>query len=221
MAIAFVSGTSAQSSTGTGVTSGTFDSTGANLLIVPVTFYGTTDPTITDSKGNTWPSTMASRNGSNTGSIVFYAVNPTVGSGHTVTIAGGTLYQSCAPRAYSGAHTSTPFEQAALAAATSTSLTFIEVTPMADNDLLLAVEGFDGATGRATSVSTGFTIVVNVNATANAEGIDVATEIQTTATARTMSFNDGSDSRAGVLAVFKVAAAAGGDGNKLLLMGVG
>jgi hypothetical protein len=89
MAIALVSSLTATPG-GSGGTTAALDTSGANLLILSVSWYtiNTANPsTISDSKGNTW--TALTRRNSPSGHFahrLWYATNPTVGTGHTFTV---------------------------------------------------------------------------------------------------------------------------------------
>lgn len=82
MAIAFIDSTIAE---GSGATSGSIDTTGANLIVVCVgsNYSGPQVSAITDSKSNTW--TALTGRGAVAKGRIFYCLNPTVGSGHTFT----------------------------------------------------------------------------------------------------------------------------------------
>lgn len=67
----------------TGGTTSAVDTTGAKLIVIHAGFSGT--PTISDSKGNTW--TAGTLVSTSPATQFFYCINPTVGTGHTFTIA--------------------------------------------------------------------------------------------------------------------------------------
>jgi hypothetical protein len=76
-------------------TTSAINTTGATLLVVAVTDYGITNScldTISDSKSNTWVGIQAYYGGGGqAGTCIFYAANPTVGTGHTFTGSGGNI----------------------------------------------------------------------------------------------------------------------------------
>ena len=95
---------------GNGTTS-EIDTTGATLLVVNTTAFlgGGPVPTITDSKGNTWHALTQHSNNSYAQQL-FYAWNPTVGTGHTFTGTGG-FASTFEVAAFSGIKTTAdPFE---------------------------------------------------------------------------------------------------------------
>lgn len=73
-------------------TSAAIDTTGANLIVISVS-SSIAAVTLTDSKGNTWASdpTLDSGGGGAVGqhTTLYYCITPSVGSGHTFTVAGG------------------------------------------------------------------------------------------------------------------------------------
>lgn len=95
-----------------GATTAAVNTTGATLLVI-VAAYNTGTPTISDSKGNTWTALSAQQVG--TGSLwgrIYYAVNPTVGAGHTFTITASGMAPCIVASAWSGVATSAPLDVA-------------------------------------------------------------------------------------------------------------
>src|SRR5262252_10214264 len=145
MAIALVA--SIQSTTAqNGGTSGAIDTTGANLLVLSLGYYGT--PTVSDSKGNTWVPLTAhvGASGTGIGHRIYYAKNAVVGTGHTITVTGTNTWPVIAFYAFSGADTAAPFvaENGAQSASTglSGSLATGSVTPLANGSVV--VSGYAG-----------------------------------------------------------------------------
>ena len=84
-----------------GGTTTAIDTTGATLLVVSVGWFSTNPITVTDSKGNTWvPLTRAIA--STTQTQLFFCLTPTVGSGHTFTVSGTTIYPAILVAAFAG-----------------------------------------------------------------------------------------------------------------------
>lgn len=72
-----------------GGTTGTINTTGANLLVACVSYYANaTDPTIADSKGNSWTLAKAQEGAQSSHIRLFYSVPTAVGSAHTFTVTG-------------------------------------------------------------------------------------------------------------------------------------
>lgn len=112
MAISYVTNGHVGSSLGQhGGTSGTFDSTGGDLLVIAVAAdSGVTlvAGDISDSKGNSsWVRVGATyASGTATRIHIFYHASPTVGTSHTVTVTKNSSFASICVATFSGAHTS-------------------------------------------------------------------------------------------------------------------
>ncbi len=89
-------------------TTSAIDTTGSTLLVINLS-GNTGSATISDSKGNTWTALTAA--GTNAFSQLYYAANPTVGSGHTFTFTGLVVAGAMQVQAFSGVDTSSPFDQ--------------------------------------------------------------------------------------------------------------
>ena len=217
MSYAAIADAEAVSTNSTSVTTTGVDSTGADLITVVGSVYSALDPAITDSKGNSYTGHNVYRQVFSTTQI-FHCSNPTVGASHTVTNTGG--YPSVGVSFWSGSH-ATPFDQQNGGTAASSPVSAGSVTPSEDNELLITGYSDGTVAGSCNSIPTGFTSLGTLDATANANGVGHAYEIQTTATARTPSwgFTSASELSAAV-ATFKAAAAAAST-KRLLLMGVG
>lgn len=193
------------------VTTPAIDTTGANLIVLAVSSYAaTSEPTISDSKSNTW-SQLTIRSAGDTRFRLFYCAGPTVGSGHTFTVSpsAGNPYQSFCVGAFSGAAASTPFDQQNGATATGTSLATGSVTPSEDNELVIA--GLNFAAVNTISVNGGFTISDQINYSASVRfGSAMAYLIQTSLAAANPSFSwSTSTAAAAGIATFKAAAGGG------------
>lgn len=91
-----------------GGTTSSIDTTGANLLILAVSWYFGTISTLSDSKGNTW-FPLTTQFGFAFRHKFYYAKNAIVGTGHTFTVADTTIYPLIVAHAFSGASTN-PFD---------------------------------------------------------------------------------------------------------------
>lgn len=142
MAIALVSNTKVTPAGNSGGTSPGINTTGANLIILAVTWAITHSFTVSDSKGNTYTGlNIASTAGQN--SQLFYCLNPTVGAGHTFTISGAGSLQSMCIEAFSGVKISGAFDQQNTNTNTSAGTTIQtgSVTASAAGCLLVTVHG--------------------------------------------------------------------------------
>lgn len=219
MAIALVAHTSAGSSNGgVSVTTGAIDTTGASLLLAFVGDYNSvTASTVSDSKSNTWTALTTYSGGTNPRARIFYAKNPTVGTGHTFTATapGAATFPGVAFYAFSGADTTAPFdspqENGGGNTVSGTSFQPGSVAPSVDNELLFTGICLDG-TFSAPTVDSSFTIGDSV-AFSNGQtfGVFVAYQIQTTATTRnpTLSWTTAVTNKAGAIGTFKAATGGG------------
>lgn len=166
-----------------GGTSAGVDTTGATLLVVSVSWYGSSArPTLTDSKSNTWVA-LTEQKFSVAGNVLFYCKNPTAGSGHTFTLSGSSIYSCGQMEAFSGTNTSAPFDVESGATSSAFSLATGSITPTVDGCVIVAgLSAGDGTAGY--SIGSGFTVTdaYNHNPSA-AEGGAAAYLIQTTAAA--------------------------------------
>jgi hypothetical protein len=143
MAIALVVSTSkGDAGTQHTITSDAIDTTGADLLVVSVSWYNKSTPDeldVTDSKSNTWVHLTNYGSGSSSYTAIWYSVNPTVGTSHTFTFAETSTYPSIFVEAFSGADTTAPFdvENGAYSAAV-TSVATGSVTPTVNGEVICA-----------------------------------------------------------------------------------
>jgi lysophospholipase L1-like esterase len=190
------------------VTSSSIDTTGADILFVYVTDYQAASlGTVTDSRSNTWTALTAHAAASFSRGRWYYAKNATVGSGHTFTYSGTSVFPSICALAFSGSDTTAPADQEnGATSASGTTLATGSVTPGQDNELVLA--GFTFAsTGTPITAPSGYTDVGGSDFGGNHFGSWVAYKIQTTATATNPSFtkSGGASDLAAVVATFKAA----------------
>jgi len=183
MAIAYVTGVTANLGVNGGTTS-SVDSTGGNLIVVAVASYEpSTAPTVSDSKGNTYNALTAQIVSGLHRIQLFYAEGATVGSGHTFTVTGSTSYASISVNVFSGAKASSAFDQ----------------------------QNGAGSAPSALSINGGFsTPAVVYFAGGSAYGVGSAYLIQTTATAANPAWSwTGGSNETAAIATFKAAAAGG------------
>lgn len=192
-----------------GGTTGAVDTTGASLLIIHVASFAAVD-SVSDSKGNTW-TPLTSHGGANSRHTRFwYAANPTVGSGHTFTVSGTLIFPHIAVAAFSGAATTSPFDQEnGATSADATTLATGSVTPGEDNELL--VSGCCGAMTSSPTINSGFTVTDDApfGSGNNMQG-GLAYLVQTSAAAVNPTWNFNNTGGVGAsIATFKVAAVGG------------
>jgi len=140
-----------------GATSSAINSTGAGLLIVSVTNGSSADPlpTPTDTYNNTWLGPVVSRG--ETTVAVWWAVNPVVGTGHSVSYSDTGSYSSIGFAAFSGSPIASPLDKEATNVGGVGFLHPGEITPSQNGELLISAmsHGF----GTSASIDSGFTII--------------------------------------------------------------
>lgn len=222
--IALVTHAIGQSANGNDVTSGTFDSSGGNLIVVYVASIDTSGSlTVQDNKSNSYSACGGQTTGpDNTAGQLFYSTPGTVGSGHTVNTATSTgSVPSIAVLVFSGATTSSPCDQTAGAFSTGTqTLAVGPITPSANNAVIVSGLTYDAA--NSASVDSGMTISDQAQIIGGqAFGIALAYLVQTSASMITVTWDSGAGftAKSERLADFKASVATGGGG--LLSLGVG
>ena len=226
-AIALVAGTNAcqGSATGLDVTSDTLDTTGATLIVVAASgaSNGSSTITLTDSKSNTWTGGgYAQVNG---GQVVrlFWTSATSVGAGHTFSPDSSHDFTTVCVMAFSGTSGS-PLLDLESAGGTNFGTTVQpgSITPSANNYLHCAALAFNTA-GTITVSTPHDGLLIQENDTGNNQGLALACDIQTTATARNPTFTNSVSSSMAAMAVSlkDVGAAAPSAAGRQLLLGVG
>jgi hypothetical protein len=207
MAIAVVAQTVKVPGNSTTVTTDAIDTTGASLLVVATSsYYLGPGLTVTDSKSNTW--TALTEYTSNTEARVkmYYCVSPgSVGSGHTFTFSGSSIYGTLAVLALSGAGAIDAGEVGASNASSAT-LQPGTITPSQSGCICITAVAFN--TGSATlTIDSPFSKIASGYADYSGsvnEGLGLAYDIQTTATARNPTWTAaGAVDIAATMAVFR------------------
>lgn len=191
-----------------GGTTGSIDTSGANLLVIALSWYHSgTEPTVSDSKSNTWSGLLKS-NTAFTASKIYYCQGGTVGSGHTFTASGTGSYSSMCVLAFSGAAV-TPFDQQNGATATAdVTLATGSITPTENDEVVIAALSHENNSSGAVSIDGGFTAYKQAYSAGAGEGCGIAYLIQTTATAANPTWNITNSSHLSArIASFKAAAA--------------
>lgn len=124
-----------------GGTSGSIDTTGADLLVLVIGNNNSGAGTVTDSKSNTWYALTTE-----TLCTIHYAKNPTVGPGHTITLSAGEVYASVCFAAFSGANIASPFDQEN--GAPNDNASPGSITPSVDNCLVVGGATHSGLSTR-------------------------------------------------------------------------
>lgn len=140
--IVFISNTAGTSINSTSVTTPSADTTGANFIAVTVSsFAGSAEPTLSDSKGNTWTG-LTAQAGAVLRQRLFYCVAPTVGTGHTFTVSGASSFPALAIQAFSGVN-ATPFGTQNGTTDVGGTINTGSVTPSVNNSLFVTGLAFN------------------------------------------------------------------------------
>lgn len=169
-----------------GTTSG-IDTSGATGLVVGIVYQQGSTPTLSDSKGNTWTGLTAQTAGGDCFTQLYYATNPTVGTGHTFTVAGTNVASSIGILALSGANTSTFYDGTENGAGSINAIAIQpgSITPSQNDCVAVTVMSNYIDTGAASrSIDSGYTLHGQVGFSAgNYFPLACASLIQTTASA--------------------------------------
>lgn len=222
--IAVVASTLVASSDTSGITTGSLNTTGADLIVLCVGYYsgGGGTATVSDSKGNTWTGLTARTGGSGTGSDetsrIFYCSNPTVGTGHTFTVTSVTAatYPTIGALAVSGAKTaSSPFDVENGAGSVDVTIQPGSITPAVHGSLVFS--SINSGSGGDVTGNSGLT-VLSVPASGSIGG-GFGYKVQNPAAAINPTWNFAFAYNASAIAAFAPAVAAtppGGGGGLLL-----
>ena len=180
MAIAHIVSTSAGGTASSTVTSSAVDTTGANLIVVAVSVFGTNSVTVSDSKSNTPYTALTARTQATQSLRMYYFLAPSVGSGHTFTASGTSIFPTISVSAFSGVATSSALDQESGTTSASGGTTFQpgSITPSQDNCLL--VTGVCSS-GNTHSINGSFNATSTNEAAGQHVGGGIAYKIQTTA----------------------------------------
>ena len=198
--IAYVTGTTWAGTSGTN-TSSALNTTGASLLVICVTDKFSWS-NLADSKGNTW-TPLTAWTGTAPGLQLYYAANPTVGSGHTFSFDG---WSRCAVQAFSGVTTTSPFDQQNGGSGGASDGRPGSITPTQGNELVVCGVSVQGGSGLP-YIGGGFSATAQVaDAGGVPHGIGLAYRIQNTAVATNPAWATGSAVLSVGIASFKAAA---------------
>jgi hypothetical protein len=136
----------------TGSTTSSADTTGVNLLVLGVTYQTSAAPTISDNKGNTWTPGTVYTSGSYSARL-WYCISPTVGTGHTFSATASGSYASIVALGASVTAGAT----ITLDSQTGQTGNTANVTPSANNELIVAVNGQAAGSIAATGIGGSFT----------------------------------------------------------------
>lgn len=153
-----------------GGTTTDIDTTGATLIVIGITWYdGFVPPlVVSDSKGNLWlPLTVQSTAGTGVSVGLYYAYNPTVGTGHNFTVGTNSIYATLMVTAWGGGTGGALFDKENGATNTSaTSINSGSITPSRNDELIITVASFF-ANAAFDSVSADYTLLYNTAGVSN------------------------------------------------------
>lgn len=183
--IAIVANTVKSPGGGNGTTSAEIDTTGATNIVVAISYYYLgSSIAVSDSKANDWTA-LTARTASNEAAVqLYYCTECTVGTGHTFTLSCSSCFGTVAVLAWSGGGAYDNKESGASNAATST-IQPGSLTPSENGAIVVTAVAFN--TGSATltidspfeKISAGYADYAG----STSEGLGLAYDIQTTATA--------------------------------------
>ncbi len=176
----------------------------ANLLVAAVGYNPTvtSEPALTDNKGNTWSAIGSVNSGGTTKLRMFFLLNGAVGHGHTVTATGADSFGGVCLMAFRGSATS-PLGSA-LSDSDAGSASTVQpgpLTPDNDNSLVITGLAFDANSSGAVSINGGFTAVSTASVAATSVGSGLAYLVQTTAAAADPTWNVTNVATAGIAAM--------------------
>lgn len=210
MAFSVIASVGAAGST-TGATTGTIDTTGANLIIgLFPSYVGGSSLTFGDSKGNTWTPLSLYSTGSDGELQFYYTVPTTVGSNHDFTTGGSNVYGGPNVLAVSGVRIGDAFDRENGGNGNAASFQPGSTTPFQNDSLIVAGIVVNSNTDFATAaaVDSGFTITNRFNSSGTNYGHALAYKIQTSLGAENPTWTYTSNTLvAANIAVFKPGAA--------------
>lgn len=194
----------AGTSAGSGATTDAVDSTGCSLLVAG---YASriNIPTLTDSKSNAWTA-LTEYAPSSSRVRLYYCAAPTVGSGHTFSVSGGSAtYGTVFVLGFSGT-AATPFDKESGSGGTGgTSRQPGSVTPASNGSVLVSM--LSASTTTTNPLIDGSYTAHALSGTGVNQNSGIAYLIQTTATASNPTWSwTGNDHNAATIAVFSPAA---------------
>lgn len=168
-----------------GGTTSAVNTTGATqITLVTTRFTGGGAVTISDSKSNTWTARTEYDASGDPGVRFYDCFNPTVGTGHTFTIAGTGVYASVGALAFSGM-ASGSFDQ--VSGANATGVTTIQpgsITPAANDAVVISGMGWNPSSSQTPTINGSFSSPTYIDpGFGTTYGTAISYWIQTTATA--------------------------------------
>lgn len=185
-----------------GGTTSAIDTTGSKLIVLSVSKWTTGAISVSDSKGNTWVPLTERGSGSTPTNRLYYCENPIVGSGHTFTVTGSSVYIALGILAFNGSDIS-PFDlENGNTSPSGNSLNPGSITPSIDNEVVITSIATDSSSGMG--IDSGFTFIDIPYSAGNNMGGGISYKIQTIAAAINPAFSwAGAPGGASTIASFK------------------
>jgi len=184
--ISYVTGTALGEGTtdGNTFTTTSKDTSGANFIVVVKIYIEGTEPTLTDSYGNTYTCGTEQARPSNNAQKTCWAANATVGASHTWTLTNAsTFYGSVCEAAFANVKTSSPQDQASgNNDVNGPTIKPGSVTPTESHELISTGAGTNGTSQSPFSIDSGFTKIIEFTQTLTAWGCALGYKIQSAAT---------------------------------------
>jgi hypothetical protein len=166
---------------GDSVTTAGVDTSGSDFLALVACWNAAGTVTVSDSKSNTWTG-LTVRSTGNFKVCIYYVQAPSVGSGHTFTVALSGSTPGVIVYAFSGSGSS-PADQENGAGANTSNLSTGNITPTQNNELIITGLTNNGQFGGTIGVSSGYSTPIEIAFTGGTHvGSNAAYKVQTTAT---------------------------------------
>lgn len=153
--ITFITSSIITTGTSSGSTTPATNTTGANLIVVAISFNNGSSPTVSDSKSNTWTALTSQNGGTGNCTRLYYCFSPTVGTGHTFQVAGASTFSAIAAMAFSGALSFD--QQSGPGTVSGNNLTPGAIMPTNDNSLLVTCVNHNSTS--AETINSGFSAI--------------------------------------------------------------
>lgn len=176
------SGVAAGSGDANNVTTGAYDTTGADLITCHIAYFDGTAITFSDSQSNVW-TPLTERNHSGVlFERTFYVVSPSTNAAHTFSVTSSGLAPSIGCLAWNNTHNSAPFEAETfnLTLAAETTVQPGAIAPADDGDVFITMLS-GSADYLSASIDSGYTLQLSVPWSVFNARLDIAYLIQATA----------------------------------------
>lgn len=213
MSYALIGSGTTKGGNASGVTTNTYDTTGAVILVAVVAYDAAgTGNTMADNKSNTWTALTAQTGFDAAVRVRIFWCNPTsVGSGHTFSYTGTNVYAAITVFAFSGpAISALDVQNGAGNGSATLTLQTGSVTPNLANELLVTGLGYEGPTNVAVTINQSFsTPLQTASVGGSSYGVAGSYLIETTATAKnpTWTLDTAAAAMAAAIATFTAGAA--------------